>query len=164
MMRAPDFEGLHGRAWRIAIRPEDRQRPAQAASLAGWHLHCPQAHPFWSWYMVTLIHLREIPGTPPPTLHAPGNSHECIVMSLNPDHPLVEPGRIQHPLHYLEPFDHVLQFGGTTDAQAIQVIELYLRACVNGHLSPDSDWRRAWRDLLPGTIEHVVTGTHDTPW
>lgn len=133
---------------------------AQEASLAGWHMHCPHAHPFWSWYMVTLIHLREIPDTPPVKKDSPEMSHEVVVMSLNPDYPLREPGKVQHPLHYLEPFDHVMQFTGTTDAQAIRVIELYIRACVDGHISPDSDYRQVWRDLLPGTIEHVVTGHH----
>jgi hypothetical protein len=159
-MREPDFVGVAGRAWRIHIRPEDRREKAQDASLAAWHMHCPHAHPLWSWYMVTLIHLREIPGTPPVKRQYPEAAYEVIVMSLNPDYPLQEPGIIQHPLHYLEPFDHVFQFDGPNDAQAIRVIELYIWACVNGHISPDSDYRQAWKDMLRGTIEHVVTGGH----
>lgn len=159
-MREPDFEGSGGRAWRIHIRPEDRKEKAQDASLAGWHMHCPHAHPLWSWYMVTLIHLRDIPGTPPPTKRSPEMSHEVVVMSLNPDHPLQNPGDIQHPLYYLEPFDHVIQFSGTTDEQAIKVIEIYVRACIDGFVSPDQDYRQVWRDMMRGTIEHVVTGGH----
>jgi hypothetical protein len=54
----------------------------------------------------------------------------------------------------------VLQFDGPNDPQAIRVIELYIWACVNGHISPDSDYREAWKAMLRGTIEHVVTGGH----
>jgi hypothetical protein len=162
-MREPDFEGTGGRAWRIAIRPEDRDHVDQEASLAAWHLNCPHAHPFWSWYMVTLIHLRDVPGmSKPATKQYPGASHEVIVMSLNPDHALTEPGQIQHPLYYLEPFDHVIQFDGTTDEQAIRVIELYVRACVDGHISPDQDYREAWKSMMRKTVEHVVTGGHSS--
>jgi hypothetical protein len=162
-MREPDFEGMAGRAWRIDIRPEDRVQRDQDASLAGWHMHCPHAHPFWSWYMVTLIHLRDLPGMSKlATKNYPEASHEVVVMSLNPDHPLREPGRVQHPLNYLVPFDHVIQFDGTNDEQAVHVIELYVRACVDGHISPDQDYRQAWKDMMRRTIEHVVTGGHSS--
>lgn len=160
-MREPDFSGARGRAWRIEIRPEDRRTRDVDATLAGWHLHCPHAHPLWSWYMITLIHLRDMPGqSKPPTKHYPEAAYEVLVMSLNPEHPLREPGRVQHPLYYLSPFDHILQFHGTTDEQAIRVIELYVRACTTGMLSPDQDYREVWRSLMAQTIEHVVRGHH----
>jgi len=53
--------------------------------------------------MVTLIHLRDLAGmSKPATKRYPEASHEVVVMSLNPDHPLAEPGQIQHPLYYLQ--------------------------------------------------------------
>lgn len=162
-MREPDFEGPGGAAWRIAIPPEERAaKPDYQASLGMWHLHCPGAHPLWTWYVVTLIHLRDIPGVAPAKKHYPEAAYEFIVMALNPDGGVpVQPGQLPRQLCYLTPFDHVLQFHGTTDEQAVRVVELYLRACTNGRLSPDQDYRAVWRDLMSGTIRHVVEGHHD---
>jgi len=155
----PDFEGAGGRAWRIDIRPADRISRDHDATVAAWHLHCPHAHPFWSWYVVYLIHLRDVPGqSKPPTKRYPEAAYEVVVAALDPEHP-IQPAVVQRHRH-LEPFDHVIQFHGTTDAQAVAVIELYVRACVEGTLSPDPDFRQIWRELMPQTIEHVVKGHH----
>jgi hypothetical protein len=61
--RAPDFRGVGGAAWQIPMAPlGQRGKPDVDGTIAGWVLNAPQAHPLWTYYLVSAIHLREIPG------------------------------------------------------------------------------------------------------
>lgn len=131
-----------------------------SAVVAGWILHAPTAHPFWSWYSACVIHLRGGPGLGPATKRAPEMTHELLVAALHPDHPPVIKGFDPTQLHPLRPPNHVIQFTIDTDAQASQLLELAMRACVNGRISPDSDWRAAWETVVPQTARCIRDGGH----
>jgi hypothetical protein len=85
------------------------------------------------------------------------------VLALDPRELPPHPHRIgADPVYHLEPVDFVGQFpalpGG--DDQARELVELFAKACVNGVLSPDQDWRRRWQESLDATVDHYVRGVH----
>ncbi len=144
----PDEIGNRGRAWRARLPdPGQRSKTDTDGTVAAWLVHAPAAHPFWSWYLVSVIHLRPIAGVKPAVITKPGATHELMILALNPEHAL-PPLDLQSGVRYLTPIDVVEQFEAANDAVANQILELSVRAIVTGYLSPDQDWRRDWRESI----------------
>lgn len=160
----PDLVGVHGRAWRIPMATlGKRGRPDLDGTVDGWLLHAPGAHPLWAYWTICTIHLRPITGVKAAHTRLPGATHELMVVALNPDVPLPRldaVGRGQASFSFLTPIDVVEQFIVTDDAQAAQVCELAVRACVDGFASPDQDWRRWWTGAIAETARHLRDGRH----
>jgi len=164
-MRAPDLEGNNCRVWKI--RKPDRRgprwQPDWEASLANYILHCPWAHPFWSWYAIAGVHLRAIPGVPPPKLHFGGAGYEIDILSLNPDYVPDISGLEADTgyLRYLTPPDLVHQVTGKlTDEQFQGIVQEVIVTIVEGRASPDVDYREWWRQAIDQTVAHVLAGRH----
>jgi hypothetical protein len=158
-VRAPDFEGPAGRAWRVAL-PAQHERADTTATLAQWLLTIPSAHPAWHSYALAVVHLREIPGVRPAVKRYPEAAYELLVLALDPDKPLPDPDVQPFRLPFLTPPNLVEQFHGVTDEQAVQVAELLARGFVDGHVNPDTDWRSHTQGVLRTTVEHFATGKH----
>jgi len=156
-MRAPDLEGRGGKAWRI-LMPENPES-AWVASIAQFVVNVPGAHPFWSFWGVTMIHLRDIPGVPPAHRRFLEATHEFGILAFNPEHGVPN---VDNPdrYHYLTPPDVVEQFAGVNDDQAAKVCELAVRAIVDGRISPDQDYRPVWKEVIRQTVEYLALGTH----
>lgn len=158
-IRTPDKASTNVRAWMITAKPTAK---AQEATVRGWLLNGP-FHPAWSYWIVSAIHLREIPGTPPPTIAVPGATHELLIISLQS--PPSSPDRHPNPddlesLHYLLPPDVSRQVAGLTDDQAARICDLMVVRILAGHMSPDSDFRSAWNRAIDETAEHFAGGGH----
>ena len=128
-----------------------------------WIVHAPGAHPFWTYWAVSIVHLRPIAGAKPPHKKFPGATHEFMILALNPDKPLPSldvPSTGKWPLYFLEPFDVVEQFEAATDAIANEIGELAVRAIVAGKASPDQDYRSWWAEAIRETAEHYRSGKH----
>lgn len=152
-MRAPDFQGGRGRAWHNT----QKTKPDHEACIGAVLLNVPGAHPLWSWWCVSMVHLRALPGVPPATIHYPAAEYEFMIFSVDPERcPSPEPDQGQYP--HLEPFDVVYQFHGVSDDQAKRIFELAVQSCVDGRMSPDSDYRSAWKRTIDATVEHFITG------
>lgn len=155
-MREPDLK--HPRApiaaWRCKVPPT---RPDHMAHLAGWLVRGP-FHPSWNHWCITLVHLRDISGVPPAKKRHESFTHEILFASLDPREPTPDPD--VGGFVFLEPLDVVEQFGGLADAQAIQLLDMSVRLIVDGRASPDSDWRRFWKQCIANTVEHILTGGH----
>lgn len=157
MTRAPDFVGLAGRAWLMELG--EHARPEQGASLVGYAV-TGEWHPLWRWWLVSVIHLREVPGTPAPVKRYPEAEYEFIIVSVDPE---VDPDPDQpfpQPIKYLSPTDVVEQFHGVTDAQAVEIGTLAVRSIVEGMMSPDQDHRAAWHQVMTSTVDHYRQGLH----
>lgn len=142
--RAPDFTGPHGRAWSAPL-PDERATADEDATVAMWVVEAEWAHPAWHSYVIALIHLRPIAGVRPPIIHLPGATHEMMVAALSPDHsrnPLIDGTAASLP--WLSPMNFVGQFRALTDAAAMERLEGTVREVIDGQLSPDTDFRRAW--------------------
>lgn len=153
-MRDPDLTGKAGRAWKA---PLDSDQPH--GTLAGWLINVPKAHPFWSWWAINMIHLRDIEGVPPAKKHYPEAQYEFLIYAINPEL-CPEPDPDKPPYPHLVPVDVCEQFHGVLDVDAVRICELAVLSIVDGRLSPDQDFRSAWHNTIQTTAEHYRQGKH----
>lgn len=157
MTRDSDLTGATCRAWRVTAAPET---PDQTATLTAWLVH-GGFHPLWSYWMIAVIHLREIAGVRPSHKSYPAATHEFMIVSLESApgsahvHPDPDDPKSFKPLM---PPDVVWQFDGLDDAKASRLADLAVKAIIAGHASPDVDWRSWWLEALPKTAEHLGSG------
>ncbi len=166
-MRDPDLSGV-ARAWKIDPTEIIKDREDDPG-LVTWLINGPY-HPFWSWWMLAVVHLRDIPGILPPEKSYPEAEYELMILSLDPgtanirkqpDIDLIEAGNLDEGMPgFLTPPDVVFQFHKVTEEQAIKIAEYAVQAIVNGR-SCDSDFREWWKVSLSKTVEHIVLGVHD---
>lgn len=133
-MRPANLSSNFARAWEVS----NQEAPA---TLAAFLVHCPWAHPFWSWYLVSVITLENIPNMKPAVRTYSRAEFEFIVMALNPERPDPDPDNAE-TFFYLLPPNYVHQFHGVTKEQAAQCAGDFTQAIVGG-LSPDTDLRTA---------------------
>lgn len=107
--------------------------------------------------MLSVVHLRQLEGLPPAELQYPEAAYELTSLALHP-HPDYLPDPDNWRPRWLQPIDVCEQFHGVSDAQAAEILEGFVNMIVAGQLSPDSDYRSAWKQLLWETIEHMTTG------
>ncbi len=160
-MPDPTLTGTSGQAWHI---PNDNVDPSQRAGLASWIVHIPGAHPFWSNWMVAVVHLRDVPGATPAKRNYPEAEYEFLILTINPEEhptPTVEEA-LSKGLHFLHPVDVCEQFHGVTDQDAVRICESAVRASLNGRISPDQDFRPIWRAAIQETVKHFREGKHLT--
>jgi len=162
-VRTPTFHGGAGTAWRL---DGTTHRPNWPASLDLYLVHCPAAHPLWSWYVVSGCSLADLPGVPPARKHYPEAEWEVSIFALNPEHDgdlmvwLRGPASATLAWRHLEPVNVVEQFHGVDRDGANRILGFMARAIVNGTISPDSDAREAWKGTIANTVEHMTTGGH----
>lgn len=153
------MSGAGGQAWELM--PEKPAVKDHEASISAWLINVPGAHPFWSWWSVGMIHLRDIPGVPPANKRYPEAEYEFMIYTIDPNRcPHPDPDKAAEGYPHLIPFDVSEQFHGVSDQDAARICEGAVRAIVAGYISPDQDYRMAWRRLLHGTIKHFQEGRH----
>jgi len=156
-VRDPDHAGRAGRAWLVG-RPDDDHVDTTAA-VATYLLSVPGAHPFWSWWVLSVVHLRDIPGqSKPPTRRYPEAEHELLIAALDPG-TQPDPGD-PTTFRYMTPIDVCEQFHGLDDDGALTLARLSVLSICRGDASPDQDWRPWWRTAIPNTVQHIALGSH----
>lgn len=157
----PTFEGAAGKVWTFAPPPPDDD-PRHATTIGDAYLiFAPGAHPLWSWHVLMGVALREVPGVSPPVLQYPDAEYEVMVWALDPGHPAPDPRHWPLPgLQLLQPADAVVQFDGTGDDGAAELLKLCAEACAVGILIPDSDHRESWSRTVAATADHYRPGGH----
>lgn len=154
--RAPDLQGVSGRAW-VSLPRTNLAAPDM--TLANWLLHCPASHPLWPWYMVSLIHLRPVDGVKEAQIRIPGAQHELVIIAIDPGlDPDPDPDSTTG-YHYLRPINLAEQFVVPDDAAAIKLAGVVVQSFVHGGLSPDTDWR----SLTEEAIQAIATDYRGTP-
>lgn len=165
-MVEPTFTGTFGSAYKVTLpAPAERERPAMQASLVSWFLHMPGSHPFWSCYLLSLVHLREIEGAPPAFKRYPDATHEIHVIALNPEKS-PKPDDMT-TWQCLTPINVVEQFEAKSDDDAVLMLEQLARACVDGLLYVEPQGvrgaRERWTTTVTRTAEHLRLGGHPMP-
>lgn len=137
----PDMGGAYAKAWKIDLA-ECRKNP-EDGSIAAWIVNCPQAHPFWSNYMVSMVHLRPIADSAYPIhLYLEGATHEICVVALDPDD---DPQPVEGTgWRYLTPVNYAGQMKLGSDAEAIAVCDNTVADICAGQLNPDTDAVSQW--------------------
>ncbi len=158
-MREPDLAGPCGRAWKM---PNKNELPSHQAHISSWLVNRPGAHPFWQWWVVSMIHLRDLPGVPAAHRHYQDAEFEFTIFSIDPERcPNPQPDDPNGYPH-LVPLDVVEQFHGVSDADASRICLSAIQAIVQGILSPDQDYRQSWKESIRQTVEHFASGRHTT--
>lgn len=183
--------------------PDERRHPvignhpALAAALADWHVeyYVPpgvisvdlgpdnavtrmdvHVHPdACRFFLLSGIHLRDVPGVPPARKELPHFTHELVLWTISPDEhhqgyltPL--------PWPTLQPHSISVQYECDDDDQAMEVLQQMAWGMVNALVPADvqayvpalgamrtiGQLRTAWTDAVRSTAEHARTGgTHD---
>lgn len=123
------------RAWRCVLTPSD------SAAIALWLLDCPFAHPVWHQWLLSLVHLREVEGLPPPV----GRGHELVIFAVDPQIGLEPDVQLNTRALMMPPI--VLRFASYDgdDIGAEAHVESLVEATMRRELSPDDDCRRLWQ-------------------
>lgn len=153
-MTAPGLvTGTYGRA-RPIVPPSALLRPEWAATVAVWLCDVPEWSPAWRYYVISAVHLRAIPGAPPPVLTYPGAEYEFLVGALDParspDFEAADPT----PFHFLSPLNVVEQFHDMNDTAAAALVRSVVEMAVRGEVALEPQGirgaREHWRDVLRG--------------
>jgi hypothetical protein len=157
-VRPPDLQGPMGRAWKLAIQT---QHVDQMATLSFWLIDAPHSHPFWPWHVLALVHLRDIEGQSKPAhKRYPEAEYELLILAIDPEVCPPDPDDYDGGFT-LSPPDVMEQFDVKgSDHDAIRIVEASVRAIVNGHISPDQDYRSTWAGMLKATADHFKSGAH----
>ena len=156
----PVIVGSAGQAWAI---PNRSPVPDHAACLCTYLLRAPGFHPFWDRWALSCVHLRPIEGVRPAVLNLPGASHELLIVAIDPAwNPPDEDdfGFSRGGVPFLSPIDVAQQFRVNGDRQAQELARLCVLAICRGHMSPDQDYRAAWKDTIEATADHLRRGLH----
>lgn len=169
--------------------------PAMSAALADWHVeyYVPPAvlsvelgpgnvvtkleghvHPdACRFYLLSGVHLRDVPGVPEARRELPHFTHELVLWTIDPKHQ----GYMDAlPWPTLQPHSISVQYECDNDDQAMEVLQQMAWGMVNGLVPADpqayvpalramrtiGQLRTAWTDAVRSTAEHCRTGgTHD---
>lgn len=154
-MRHPDQEGPAGRAW--LLRAADT--PENSASLGTWLVNIPGAHAWWEWWVVGVVHLREEDHLPAPRFAYEGAEYEFTILTIDPEEcPSPDPDLVDDGYSFLHPADVAEQFHGVSDGDAARITAKAISALVEGRISPDEDFRPAWKTLLEETVRAFKAG------
>lgn len=140
----PNMSGQHGRAWRINLNGTLAAAGGEHATLVGWIIEVPWAHPLWHSYVLWLIHLRPMADGRPTLTYLPDASHELHLSALDPDKPRSPVIAGDAGPSVLTPMNFAAQMRKYTDSDAIDRINCAVRDVVDGRLHPDTDFRSQW--------------------
>lgn len=159
----PTFKDNFGQAWRLRLLPiGERGRPDKDATVGVFLVQAPYAHPIWSYWVVSIIHLRDIVGVKKAHLQFPEATHELAIVALNPEEQLPSLDiTVNWKIHRLTPTDVIEQFKVSNDAIADQILELSIMRIIDGTISPDEDWRAVWKVCIEMTAEHFNNNLHN---
>lgn len=151
MSTAPTISGKAGSAWLIKSAST---KPEHTGSIASWLVNVPGAHAFWSYWIVSIVHLRDIPGTQPASKEYPEFEYEFVTAAIDPEkHPKPTPEDLATDgVSLLYPIDVVQQFHGVSDAEAEAICRGAVYAIVEGAISPDADYRQQWKQVITTAV------------
>lgn len=152
-MRKPDLVGT-GEAWLCPIPGDTRPDGEKHATIRHWLVKGPY-HPFWNHWVVMVLHLRDLPGMEKAHKDSDEMTHEFMIMALNPGQPdkmkVYDADNLPYPIPYLRPLDCVVQFTCDSDAKAVDICDMAVKAIMAGQGSPDADFHSYWKQVIPAT-------------
>ena len=149
-MKEPDLVGHLGKAWLVDLDAACKRAgklKSESCALDQWIVEASWAHPIWSHYWVSLMHLRSIPNTPDAMIYLEGATHEIGVVAIDPTHS-VEAMVAGGPIFSLDPSNFGAQFIEPDDAAANKRIRVAVELICEGKLSPDTDFIGQWIALF----------------
>lgn len=149
---------INTHAWREIIEAGKTQGGRATAWGCSWGIHAPWAHPAWHQYALHLYDLLSPTGQPP-TLHLPGATHEFLLYAISPDTPLVVGTPLSgQEFQHLHPANYGYQFRATSNKAALSRLQAVVDEIVAGRLSPDTDFRDRWNQMMQDAFPLVSSG------
>jgi len=157
-MRTPDYQSsnFNIQAWKMKHTNEPL---ALKLNPVNYLIQGP-FHPLWNQWILSLVCLADFEGAEPAKKESPDMTHEIIVAAVNPDFK-VNPNEIPKDLKLLIPRDVVKQFKVPVDLDAEDLASKIIKYIIDGHLSPDQDYRSVWNQIIEKSAEHYW-GLHET--
>jgi hypothetical protein len=148
ILREPDIPGQAGKGWKVKVQP-----PQDETTLSAYLVSVYGAHPIWNWWLISFIHLRDIPGMPAAKKDYPEATYELLILTINPKSCPPDPDNPNY--EYLVPVDVQIQFHGLEDEDVKELCKQAVTAIVDGCISPDQDYRFAWRELIKHKVQEL---------
>lgn len=150
-MPPPQRIGKFGRAWLFeyeTIRKKLGVNPEDDATLGGWIVEAPWAHPIWHSYGIFLVHLRPLPDGRKTFRYREDATHEFWIYALDPAKPRAPILVGESSGHLLTPVNFAAQLVEKSDGSAVSRIEGAIDLILSGELNPDTDAQRQWEALF----------------
>lgn len=142
------------------LKASDFDRPDEAACVACWWLHCPGQSIAWEHYVLSVVHLRDLPGVPPAVIRLPHATHEVHLAALDPKN--ADPYDTDTWVR-LQPYNLIDQVQVPSDDDASELAHLCAREVAEGRLwaePPLSGQVEPWRTVLIRTSAHMRGEPH----
>lgn len=126
----------------------------RTATISTWLLHLPGQHPFWSRYLLSVVHLRDLPGFKPAFKRTPDAEHEITLFALDPavtpdpDNPAT--------IKVLTPVNYAEQFSGLTDEKAGLLCAQLALAFIAGQLLAEPSGISGARELFSKRLTREI--------
>lgn len=162
----PDKKGVAS-AWLMPYTKESNKQHVEEwgyehTGIRTWFVHGPY-HPFWNWWLVSIISLKDIEGIPKANKMYPEAENEFTIYSLegevNIEAIIVGDLKNRGFKSVLQPADVTFHYHGLTTEQSEQLCDTAVEVIVNGQ-SCDSDFRTWWLEMLARTVKHYQEGLH----
>lgn len=166
MKARPDYDGTvygpAGYAIHVPVDLEPDDPPAKQGTVSAWLLHCPGQSPAWDRYVMSIVHLRPIPDTPPPEVRVPHATHELYLFACDPrdGHPTPDDPETWRPLI---PLNLALQLQLPDDEAASALLESAVRYAIAGQAwvePPFPGYVEPWMTVLLKTAAHARGEVH----
>lgn len=154
VLTPPSSIGTRGRFWDIPLdRVREGRRAADDCTIAICIVEAPYANMTSHSFVMSIIHLRSIPGVPPAAIHMPGATHEIMISPLDPkkERELLVSGREFSRELFNDKVNFVGQViltsdvpGLTGDDMAHDLLLKTAQDIADAKLNPDKDYRRHW--------------------
>jgi hypothetical protein len=108
-----------------------------------------------------MVHLRDVEGIMAANKSRPDVTHELLIVALSPEAQLPKVDGPEFPVaHMLTPVDVAEQVTLPDDGVASILVDEAVKAIVEGQLSPDQDFRTAWRIWTRSVVSQLGSHRH----
>ena len=156
-MRNADIDANGIKIWETKWETDD----PQITALSQYLVESKRFHPHWSQWVVTAISLADVPGVPPANKDTPDMTHEILIISVNPD-VYLDPDVVPTEQWMMAPVDLVKQVSLPSDDEAKYVLKRIINQIASGRMSPDQDYRNAWKSVIDAIVSTNVYGKNET--
>ena len=131
--------------WEVTLKNED-----PLYTVGSWIVWAPWIHPMWQHYVVSVVHLRPMPG-PPVEFQFKGATHEFMVLCVSPDVVFIPEELVGGSMiDCMLPPSIVQQFVTSTDAEALELCGRAMKLFFYEGVSIDSDNQETWKQYFLG--------------
>lgn len=119
-------------------------------TVAAYLIESNGFHPMWNQWIASCITLKDFEGEEKAIKQTPDKTHEISVLAINPDSPIKPDIGDGDVIITLSPPDQVIQITAASDEEAKEKLDMAIELIKVAKLSPDSDYRSLWEQVIGG--------------